>query len=141
MIEKVVKKKEIKEVKLNFKVETVKKNIVTKKNKEKEKEPIVKVESGSNIQSFSLLPRSKVWVGYIDITKNKKYQKIVKDELVFNTKEEWLLILGHSNVDINLNGKKVFYKNRKSLRLWYKDGKLKDISLEEFKKINRGKKW
>ncbi len=135
--EELVQKKEVKKVELDFKVETVKDQIVV----EKKKEAVVKVSKSSEKQSFALLPKSKVWVGYINITKNKKYQKVVKEELIFDIKQEWLLILGHSNVNIDLDGKKVFYKNRKSLRLWYKNGKLKEVSLEEFKKINRGKKW
>ncbi len=135
--EELVQKKEVKKVELDFKVETVKDQMVV----EKKKEAVVKVSKSSQKQSFVLLPKSKVWVGYINITENKKYQKVVKEELIFDIKQEWLLILGHSNVNIVLDGKKIFYKNRKSLRLWYKNGKLKEVSLEEFKKINRGKKW
>jgi len=112
---------------------------------EKKKEIVVKKESKPQEvivpKSLSLIPNTKVWVGYINITKNKKYQKILSEEFSFNPKEEWLMILGHSNVRFNLNGKDIFYKNRKSLRLHYKAGLLQEVTLEEFRKINRGKKW
>jgi hypothetical protein len=33
------------------------------------------------------------------------------------------------------------FKTKYNLRLLYKDAKLTKISLDEFKKLNRGKKW
>ncbi len=140
-IEKVVivKKPKVEEVPKEKRV--VKKVIIEKK----EKVVVAKKETTSKKiivkKSLSIIPKSKVWIGYIDITKNRKYQKILSEEFSFNPKQEWLMILGHSNVRFNLNGKDVFYKNRKSLRLSYKNGVLKEVTLEEFKKINRGKKW
>jgi len=133
-----IQKQEVKREKIQEKKEILK--------EEKRKEVIVKKEKEiKNIAptqySLSLIPKSKVWIGYIDITKNRKYQKILKDEFSFDPKDEWLMILGHSNVIFKVNGKDLFYKNRKSLRLSYKDGVLKEVTLEEFKKINRGKKW
>ncbi|MEA3227825.1 MAG: hypothetical protein U9P38_02010 [Campylobacterota bacterium] len=139
----IVEKKEIvkpavKEVELDLKVEVVaeeEKEIVAKREpKVVKKEKIVD-------PSLLIIPNTKVWVGYINITKNRRYQKIISEEFSLDPKYEWLMILGHSNLSFKLNGKKVVYKNRKSLRLSYKDNKLKEVTLEEFKTINRGKKW
>ena len=153
-VEKVVETKTIPKVKPIPKViiekkEKIEKVVIVKKPKveevPKEKVVVAKKETTSKEiivkNSLSIIPKSKVWIGYIDITKNRKYQKILSEEFSFNPKQEWLMILGHSNVRFNLNGKDVFYKNRKSLRLSYKNGVLKEVTLEEFKKINRGKKW
>ena len=117
----------------------VKKEVIVEEEVVVEKEP--KIQETPTIKSLSLIPISKVWIGYINVTKNKKYQKILSEEFSFDPTQEWLMILGHSNVKFNINGKDIEYKHRKSLRLFYKDGLLKEISLEEFKTINRGKKW
>jgi len=134
--EEKVKPKMIKEEKKPLKkiVKETKKEAVIIKKESKPQELAI-------THSLSIVPKSKVWIGYINITKNRKYQKILSKKFDFDPTQEWLMILGHSNVIFNLNGKEIEYKHRKSLRLSYKDGVLKEVTLEEFKKINRGKKW
>jgi len=92
-------------------------------------------------QPIKILPRSRVWLGYIDVQTNKKYQKTFSTELDLNPDKEWLLIFGHGYIDIMLNGEKIKFSSKNTLRLLYKDASLKKITAQEFKKINRGRKW
>ena len=101
------------------------------------KEIVVKKE----LQPFKIIAKSKVWTGYIEVKTNKKYSKIVKDTLSLNRDKDWLVVLGHSHVTIEANGKKSSFSTNGQLRLLYKDGKVEKISLKEFKKLNRGRKW
>ncbi len=92
-------------------------------------------------EKFVIVPQRKLWLGYIDLQENKKHQKIIKEALELNASKEWLLFLGHSYVTIEVDENNISYKNKKSIRLLYKDGKLKKITTAEFKELNRGRKW
>lgn len=92
-------------------------------------------------EPLEILPRSRVWLGYIDVATNKKYQKTFADELDLDGDKEWLLIFGHGYVDVIAGGEKVHFSDKNTLRLHYKDGMLEKISLDEFKRLNRGRKW
>ncbi len=95
------------------------------------------------LKPFTITAKSKVWVGYIDIKTNKKYTKTVKkgSDLSFERNKDWLVILGHSSVKIEANAKNYSFRTKGQLRLLYKDGIVTQISLREFKKLNRGRKW
>jgi len=93
------------------------------------------------IEEFSITPKSRVWIGYIDVENNKKYQNTIKEKLTLKGQKEWLVILGHSHVLFNVSGEEVEYKNAGNLYLHYKDGKLERVSKNEFKALNKGRQW
>lgn len=93
------------------------------------------------LEPLEILPRSKVWLGYIDVATGKKYQKTFSDELDLNASKEWLLLFGHGYIDLLVDGKKISFSDKNNLRLHYKNGELEKISLREFTKLNRGRKW
>ena len=105
--------------------------------------PVVKkiAEKSGVLQPLEILPRSRVWLGYINVATNKKRQKTFSNELDLNASKEWLFIFGHGYVDVIVNGKTIHFNDRHTLRLHYKDGVLDKISTDEFKKLNRGRKW
>jgi len=92
-------------------------------------------------EPIKIMPRSRVWLGYIDVQTNKKYQKTFSTELDLDPDKEWLLIFGHGYIDVMLNGEKIKFSSKNTLRLLYKDASLKKITAQEFKRINRGHKW
>lgn len=98
-------------------------------------------EQNSTVTSFIILPRSKVWLGYIDLETHKKKQLTFADRLELDPKKDWLLTFGHGYVDIDLNGEKKHFKKAVHLRFLYKDGSLEKISLDQFKELNEGKGW
>jgi len=102
--------------------------------------PFVEKTQGS-IKNFKVIARSKVWMGYIDIGTNKKYQKTFEGEFDIDPTKEWLLIFGHGYIDIIIDTKKTEFKSKKTLRLLYKNGMIQEITLDEFKKLNRGNVW
>jgi len=115
--------------------------IVVKEEKKEIKKVIVKKEvtKKEGIKLFRILPKSKVWIGYIDISNNKHFQLVVKNSLKLDASKDWLLLFGHNQVQFELNGKKQTLKD--SIRFSYIDSKLKAITLKEFKKLNKGSKW
>ncbi|WP_297432596.1 hypothetical protein [Sulfurimonas sp.] len=100
---------------------------------------VVKIAEKS--EPLEILPRSKVWLGYINVATNKKHQKTFSNELDLNASNEWLFIFGHGYIDVIVNGEKRHFSDKNTLRLHYKDGVLEKISTDEFKKLNRGRKW
>ena len=98
-------------------------------------------EKNVAVTSFTIKPKIKVWLGYVDLNTHKKYQKTFEDEFSLDPSKDWLLAFGHGHVNILINGVKKEYKIKKNVRFFYKDGELKEISLEEFKELNKGDRW
>ncbi len=102
---------------------------------------VVESEIPQTAESFKIIPKSRLWLGYIDLSIHKKYQKTTKDEIILDADKEWLILLGHDNVELEVNGVTQKFQSKFNVRLLYKDSNLSMITLEEFKKLNRGKKW
>jgi len=110
-----------------------------KKAEVKKDTPKPEVEKAS-VKSFTLLPKAKLWLGYIDMDTHKKYQKIVKESISLDPEKRWLLLLGHGSLDVEIDGKVTQYR-LKTVRFKYEDGNLTKITEEEFKDLNKGRKW
>ena len=91
--------------------------------------------------SLLIMPKSKLWIGYIDLATHKKYQKTTDEPLEIDTTKDWLLFLGHGSVRIDLNGEIQNFNDANNLRFLYKEGVLKTITFSEFKELNKGEKW
>ena len=107
---------------------------------------IAKIPSTPKVQksiqkSFKIIARSKVWLGYIDEKTNQKNQKTFLGEFDLDPNKAWLLIFGHGYIDTITDGEKKKFNSKKTLRLLYKDSKVTKLTLDEFKKLNRGNAW
>jgi len=109
--------------------------------KEQEPQEEVKAEPKASELSFKIVPIKKVWLGYIDVETHKRYQKVFSGELDLDPTKKWLLYFGHGYVSFVVNGEKESFHDRNKLRMYYDDGLLTKISLQEFKKLNRGRSW
>jgi len=98
-----------------------------------------KLKNKVTIKSLNILPKTKVWVGYINIDNNKHYQIVVKKSLELDANKNWLFLFGHNQVEFEINNQIV--ATERSIRFSYIDSKIKAITLEEFKKLNKGSKW
>lgn len=92
-------------------------------------------------KSFKIKSKGKVWYGYIDLENHKHYQGTFRGEKEIDASKNFLLIFGHGYIDMYVNGELQKFNSREYVRFLYKDNKLKNISLKEFKKLNRGRKW
>jgi len=103
-------------------------------------EPVV-VQEVVVEKSLKILPNAKLWLGYINPKTHQKYQKLFSDSFELDAQKDWLLHLGHGDVTIIVHGEEKVYKNADNMRFLYQDGKLKEISLSEFRSLNRGDRW
>lgn len=92
-------------------------------------------------RSLKIIPRRKVWMGYIDIKADKKYQKSFKGEFDLDTSKDWLLLFGHGKLDIEVNGELRKFDTGQNMRFKYIDGKLTKITIKEFKELNKDSQW
>ncbi|WP_415397378.1 hypothetical protein [Sulfurimonas sp. CS5] len=106
-----------------------------------EPEPEVIPQQVEIVKSFKIIPNSELWIGYIDLSDHKKYQKLFKGELDIDPNKNWILTLGHGYVKVEINGEVTKFNDKNNIRLLYKDSKLSKISFSEFKELNKGNKW
>jgi hypothetical protein len=102
---------------------------------------VVVPETPSQPLSFKIMPNTKVWLGYIDVAEQKKYQKTFSDELSLDPTKEWLLAFGHGHIMIEINGVTTKFVTPRNIRFSYKNSELKEVSFEEFKILNNGNIW
>jgi hypothetical protein len=91
--------------------------------------------------NLKVLPKHKLWIGYIDINTKKKYQTVTKKDLVIDQNKDWLLLFGPGHIRLEINHEVKKYSSKKNMRFKYVNGKFKKISVTEFRRLNRGRKW
>lgn len=95
----------------------------------------------SNIKGASITPTDKIWIGVINIKTGKKETITTKDEYKFDLEKEQLILTGHGLFTLSDNGKIEKFNDKNPHRFYIKDGKVKQISYEEFLGLNKGKAW
>ncbi len=91
--------------------------------------------------SLKIISKSKVWMGYIDLSNRRQNQKTFSGDFTLDSSKNWLISLGHGLIDIEINGVILNSKKAQNVRFSYIDSKLKEIDVEEFKSLNRGNAW
>ena len=125
----------IEEAKLNL--TTLDETAVAQESKAK-KEVIVEPVHTSK---FEVAPRSKLWIGIVDLETFKRSQKMSADSFELDPDKEWLLVMGHGYVNFEVNGEEQKYKDENKVWFAYENGSLSKLSRAEFKEKNRGKAW
>jgi len=98
-------------------------------------------ESISEGRSLKILPKRKIWAGYINIETNQKYQKVFREEFALDITKNWLLLFGTGTVKLEVNGENVKFTSDQNMRFKYIDGVFTKITVTEFKSLNKGRKW
>jgi len=106
-----------------------------------EEEIVELVEPKAIEKSFKIVSKSKVWFGYIDVKTNKHFQKIMRGEKTLDPSKTWLLLFGHGHINMYVNGELQKFSSRNKIRFIYKNNRLTPVTLREFKKLNKGRKW
>jgi len=121
---------------------TLESNITVDDINETVEEKIVEVLKPKAIEkSFKIVSKSKVWLGYIDVKTNKHYEKVMKGEKTLDPSKTWLLLFGHSYINMYVNGEIQKFSSRSKVRFLYQNNKLTSVTVAEFKKLNKGRKW
>ena len=102
---------------------------------------VAPVEEVVVVKSLQIKPLSKLWIGYIDEKTRVKKQTVITKPLDLDPNKSWLLSLGHGNIEIEIDGNIQKFHSTKSVRFLYSDGELTQLSIEGFKKLNKGRLW
>jgi hypothetical protein len=125
----------------NISEAVVDENLSTVEEEVQEVTPEIKQEPKNEVKSLKIEPKVRVWLGYIDLENYKRHQKTFKDTLELDPSKDWLLAFGHGHLNIEVDGVIKKYKSKRNIRFSYINGELKEISLEEFKTLNKGNRW
>jgi len=90
---------------------------------------------------FEIKPRSKLWIGIVDLESFKRSQKMGAKSFELDPEKEWLLVMGHGYVNFEVNGLDQEFKDRNKVWFSYENGTLSKLSRSQFKEKNRGKAW
>jgi len=90
---------------------------------------------------FIITPRSKLWIGIIDLDTFKRTQKLGSVPFELNADKEWLLVMGHGYVGFEVNEEEKNFSDKNKVWFSYENGILTKITRSEFKEKNRGKAW
>lgn len=110
----------------------------TLSTKDQNKTVAVKDQKLNTVQSFKIIPKYKVWVGFVDLNSSKKSDKTFSDELVLDPNKDWTLSFGHGFVGIEINGIVKNFTKKERLHVLYKNKELKEISFDEYKALAKG---
>lgn len=90
----------------------------------------------------TLYPSKKVWVGYTNLSTMRRAAKVTDKELDFDTSESsWILVTGHSSVNFMVDEETVSPPGKGKNYFLIKGGEVKNISQEEFQKLNKSTVW
>lgn len=104
------------------------------------KEPLISNDIIKDEVIFS--PKSKIWVGIIELKNGRKISSTKDGNFSISLKDDKLILTGSTQLTmINENGEKFDFKAGASKRFLIRDGKIKNITMNEFLKYNKGKGW
>ncbi|GEM_PF-760808 len=89
----------------------------------------------------TIIPHKKVWVGLIALPSMKKKNIVTSDEVKIDDTKDWLIALGHGEVDVQQDSELLNFKGAKPIYFIYEYGTLRQIDKAEFKEHNQGKIW
>ena len=105
------------------------------------KEVVESMVEPVHTSKFKISPRSKLWIGIVDLETFKRTQKMSADSFELDPDKEWLLVMGHGYVNFEVNGEEQKYKDENKVWFGYENGSLRKLNRAEFKEKNRGKAW
>ena len=91
--------------------------------------------------SLSIVPKSKLWMGFIDLETFERTQELTSEPIVLDTNRSWLMIFGHGHFKVEQGEEALDFSSDNRLRFIYENGVLREISRVEFKERNRGQNW
>lgn len=115
-------------------------NNVSQTDKNKNVDLTASNQIQNNVISFK--PNVKVWVGVIDLDSFKKTSSVREGKFELALQKNQLVLTGAAAFEItNEKGETKTYPAGSSKRFLIKDGKITNISLAEFMRLNKGKEW
>ena len=89
-----------------------------------------------------ILPNVKLWVGVIYLDDGSRDSYLGDGNFTIDLSRDQLITTGHGNFNIKFGKDRVEkFSKQTPMKFIVKDGNLSEISIEEFKKLNKGNLW
>lgn len=99
-------------------------------------------EEDSSIKKIATLnAENKIWIGIKFMKNSKKESLVIDKQLNLDLTQEQIILTGHSNFSIQIGEKTMKFKDKSRIILHIKDGEIKEISENEFIRLNGNKSW
>ncbi len=106
------------------------------------REAAVPTEEGVISGLVIMHPRSKIWVGYTNLRTMKRTTKVTADDLSFDTTGgDYILAVGHGLIDFKTRKGEMKLNDGKRHFFMIAKGEVREISHEEFQRLNKSKVW
>lgn len=90
---------------------------------------------------LEIMTRQELWVGYIDLSDYSQKQITIKKDYELDPTKNYLIILGHGMVKVDLGTDVKEYREVKQKYFKFEDGELTELTRKEFKTLNKGRIW
>jgi len=101
----------------------------------------VKQISNLALDTLTIEPKNRIWVGVIDL-KNHKRKSYLKDgNITIQNSNAYIIATGHGKFKLYYKSKVLDFNSKYPIRLLVQDGNVTKIDKKEFIKLNRGKYW
>ncbi|AQW80525.1 hypothetical protein CPIN17260_0170 [Campylobacter pinnipediorum subsp. pinnipediorum] len=104
----------------------------------KEYEMGISVAKGKN---GYIVPKSKVWIGVIDLKNKTKKSSTVSERYDLDLTGEKLIVCGNGNIVIHIDDEQKTFDPGRAARFLIKDGDIRFLTYDEFLSLNGGKSW
>ncbi len=98
----------------------------------------MKIQKPSKIK---FITNSKLWIGITNLDTWKQTQKIIKHDIELNATKNYLFVLGHGMIKVNVGDKNITFPHVGKVWLMFKDGNLTKLTHKDYEKLNKGKSW
>jgi hypothetical protein len=99
-------------------------------------------EKAAKSRKIILKPRSKVWLGIVDLRTMKRSTATSKARVVFDKPDgRWIVATGHGRFDFKIGSKQMKVNDGKQHFLLIEKGTVKEIPHATFQTLNKSKVW
>lgn len=94
-----------------------------------------------NSKEIKIIPKKKVWLGIVDLDADKKRSLNSDSAITVELKARQLIVAGHGEITLQAANESKKFSSDNPIRFLVQNGKIKQISTEEFVGLNKGKAW
>jgi len=98
-------------------------------------------ETGVAGQRVRIAPRTKVWVGKIDLENHEKNDFMAEQPFELQLEKPFLLVTGHGDLNLTLEGNNSYLNRENPVRFYFDGERFRIIDLNRFRELNRGDLW
>lgn len=104
-------------------------------------ETIQKQSEEKDLGNFFVRPKSKIWIGVIELETGKKRQALTTEGYSFDASKDQLIIFGHGHFNLKYNGTEFNLSDPNRVRFIFENNELNQTTKEKFRARNKGKDW